>query len=296
MRELLTNPAGVIINPKPPHREAMEFFQMILEGNELVCDGGDPLRPTVGAYLYGPPGVGKTHIMAAFGRIVEATLQARLADIMSKIRLNIDMIYRQYQKDADTDKAPDGRKIWTISSKGATISETPDEKFQKGLEGIKRILVGSKDQPTDVLYLGFDNLYQLYRSPDTRADALEAIEKAPIVFVDDLHSKNDPSRLEVIQQLMERRYELGKFGTFVTTNIDVEHIGGDEENERKRILSRSKETFVPFDLTECEDWRDTMKQRRIKMIKAEIQRRVTKRDATPPIEDDHDASPESPTD
>ena len=40
---------------------------MILEGDPCVCENGDPLRPTLGAYLVGPPGAGKTHIMAAFG-------------------------------------------------------------------------------------------------------------------------------------------------------------------------------------------------------------------------------------
>ena len=50
---LINNPSGAIINPQPPHREAIKFFKLLLEGNEEICEDSDPLRPQIGAYLHG---------------------------------------------------------------------------------------------------------------------------------------------------------------------------------------------------------------------------------------------------
>lgn len=282
LRELLEHPPGAILNPSRAHLKATEFFRMILEGHPLVCEGGDPLRPTVGAYLHGPPGVGKTHVMAAFGRSIEAILESRLSDVMKRIQSYIDIFYRQYQSDVDKDPAPDGRTIWTLTPSSLKASKRPEDRFQEGMSNIKQSLAGNKDQPTDMLYLGFDDLCELYTSDTTRRDALEAIENAPVVFVDDLHGKGDPERLQVIQRLIERRYELGKFGTYVTTNVDVAHIGGEDEGIGKRILSRSKENFIIIDFQECTDWRETVKNRRIRLIDAEIDRRIAAQRPDPP--------------
>ncbi|MDO8648890.1 MAG: hypothetical protein Q7R81_03840 [Candidatus Peregrinibacteria bacterium] len=278
LRELLEHPPGEILNPKTPHSEAIEFFNMILEGHSLVTEGSDCLRPTVGAYLQGPPGVGKTHIMAAFGRWIEFTLHERLKELMLKVRSHIDIFWRQYQVDLKEDKLPAERgTVYKLTKEDIEVHKRPHERFEEAMAGIKRLITSSAYQPTDMLYLGFEDLCQLYSSSDARKDAIGAIESAPIVFVDDLHGKGDPERLLVIQRLIERRYELKRFGTFLTTNIDVEHIGGDDVNVGKRILSRSKESFAVFDFTGCVDWREEVKQRKIRLIREEIKRRIAAR-------------------
>jgi hypothetical protein len=282
LRQLLDNPPGAIINPTEAHLETIELFRMISEGDPLVTEGGDSLRPTVGAYLQGPPGVGKTHIMAAFGRVAEAALAKRLHDLMTRVRTHIGVFYRQFKHEMDTKGGnKTGEKVWSIDAKGGTeIVKSPEQKFNDGVEGVKRMFKGSKDQPTDMLYLGFEQLCQLHA--DNHAAALAAIEQAPVVFVDDVHGKGDRARLTVIQQLLERRYELGKFGTFLTTNVDAEHVGGDDENVAKRILSRTRESFVTIDFNGAIDWREQVKQRRINIIRDEIKRRIAERAAPLP--------------
>ena len=87
---MIENPLGAIVNPTCVHREALEFFRKILAGDPLVCAKGDPLRPTVGAYLVGPPGVGKTHLMAAFGLRIKQQLDQELARMESQTIKLID--------------------------------------------------------------------------------------------------------------------------------------------------------------------------------------------------------------
>jgi hypothetical protein len=275
LRKLLARPSGMILNPEIQHLKAIEFFSMILEGNPLVCDACDPLRPNVGAYLYGPPGVGKTHIMAAFGRKIAALLQERLSGVMGRIQNYTEMFHRQYEYEMQKFKYKPGTAVYDLTADGGMHKhEDPAKKFEQGIESIRKQIREHPDQPTDMLYLGFEDLCELYLNPSTRKDALEAIERAPVVFVDDLHGKGDPERLMVIQRLIERRYELKRFGTFLTTNIDISHIGGADTNIGKRILSRSHESFAMFDFSQCIDWREKVKQRKITLIEQEIERRL----------------------
>jgi len=51
-RNLIENPLGPIVNPTRVHLEAIEFFRKILAGDPRVCENADPLRPTLGAYIW----------------------------------------------------------------------------------------------------------------------------------------------------------------------------------------------------------------------------------------------------
>ena len=59
LRGLLRARPAEIINPDSAHIKAIELFDMLLEGDAAVCERVDPLSPSVGAYLYGPPGLAK---------------------------------------------------------------------------------------------------------------------------------------------------------------------------------------------------------------------------------------------
>ncbi|MDD5055296.1 MAG: hypothetical protein PHZ00_03430 [Candidatus Peribacteraceae bacterium] len=277
LRQLLEHPPGKIINPQPQQLHAIEFFNMILEGHELVTQGGDPLRPTVGAYLHGPPGVGKTHIMAAFGRSVEAQLATRLEGVMRSVRSLIGTFLREFDQLMEKHHDTPGVKRITITRTGIKEDINPVELFQQRIDVIMKRILENRDQPTDMLYLGFKDLCELFDRRETRKEALDALARAPIVFVDDLDGGSSPAHLDVIRRLIEQRYEVGRFGTFLTTNIDVKQVGGSDENVSKRILSRAKESFAVFDFSECVDWRDAVKHRRIKLIQDEIARRVAEK-------------------
>ena len=85
LADLLASPPSAIVNPAPVHVQAAEFFRMLLDGDRMVCEDGNPLMPSVGAYLFGPPGVGKTHLMAAYGLRVRALLEDQLDWIKSAL-------------------------------------------------------------------------------------------------------------------------------------------------------------------------------------------------------------------
>ncbi|MDO8468778.1 MAG: hypothetical protein Q7S29_03410 [Candidatus Peribacter sp.] len=275
LRALLAHPSGTIINPHRQHLEAIEFFQMILEGHELVTQDHDSLRPTVGGYLVGPPGVGKTHVMAAFGRAVEAKLASRIANMMRGSKDLLKIALNDYETQMTTYCDTRGAQRVVLTAKGdMQIQKNPAEVFMQKVEEIKMRIRKNRNQPTDMLYLSFKDLCELSMQPGTRKDTLDTIAHAPVVFVDDLDGGSDPEHLAVIQRLIEQRYELGQFGTFLTTNIGLEQVGGADENVRRRILSRSKESFAVLEFNECEDWRDRVKQRRIGLIREEIHSRV----------------------
>ncbi len=97
LRALLRSPPAEIINPHPSHIKAIELFSLLLSGEAIVCEGGDPLNPNVGAYLYGPPGSGKTHVMAAYGRQVKELLDDKLEHVKRLMGDVIGTAIRQVQ-------------------------------------------------------------------------------------------------------------------------------------------------------------------------------------------------------
>lgn len=299
-RTLIENPTGAILNPVTVHLQAMEFFRMVLEGDPLVCEKRDALRPTVGAYLVGPPGVGKTHIMAAFGLRIKQQLDTEMAKMESAIVRFIERLYDDtLDQQEEWSRLPlDEDNRWTLSvSRPSEMNKTDNEKdvmkraMQAGIQMTQRQSPENRfaaavkllqhrvrtyaHQPTDMLYIGFEDLFdQLQRNEAHRKKTLSALEMARVLFVDDIHPKGDPERMSVIQQLIERRYELDRPGTFLTTNLTAEELGAGNRTVAQRLLSRCSENFIKFDFKDCTDWRMTVKSRRIRLIEKVILERL----------------------
>ncbi len=215
-RRLLDEPPGPIVNPTPVHIEAIEFFRMLLDGDPLVCEQHSALRPTLGAYLVGPPGVGKTHIMAAFAVCVKQKLDRELVRMEGAVRSLVQRTYDRtlYQQALWTRPAEDGSR-WDIicgsppapggrggtqdfmtraQKEGVGMIEVlpPEERFAAAVHSLKRKIRGYPHQPTDMLYLGFEDLCGgLQGSAERRARLLGALEQARMVFIDDIHPKGD---------------------------------------------------------------------------------------------------------
>ena len=45
----------------------------------------------------------------------------------------------------------------------------------------------------------------------------------------------------------------------------------------RRLLSRCAETLLTVDFSECEDWRRSVKARRISLVEAELEGRIARR-------------------
>lgn len=268
-------PPGKIIDPHPSHLKAIALFQLFLAGDPLVCENRDPFRAKLGANLTGPPGTGKTHIAAAFALQLKERHDKRIAAYRAIVEGFVKKEYVKYQKDAAKLADPHSRETRYELTEGDIVAHAdPTTAFLAALDDLKRRLRGMPFQPTDLLYLGFDALYELCRSDAQRAGALKAIEDARVVFIDDVHPKGDPERAQVVQHLIERRYELGRFGTFITTNLDTKSLGGGDERIEERLLSRSSEMFVVIDFTDAIDWRRQVKGRRIALVNRELDARV----------------------
>ncbi|MFC1451801.1 hypothetical protein ACFLSJ_00480 [Verrucomicrobiota bacterium] len=299
-RHMIEDPPGAIVNPTPVHLETLEFFRMILDGDPLVCDNRDALRPTLGAYLVGPPGVGKTHIMAAFGLRIKQQLDEELAKMESTVVRLIEQIYERTldQQEEWSRRPADEDNRWVLSvpkpsagNKTETEKDvmkrameadvrarkrvSPEDRFAASVEYLQHRVRTYAYQPTDMLYLGFEDLFdELQRDEDHRARMLSALEAARVLFIDDIHPKGDPERILAIQQLIERRYELDRPGTFLTTNLTAEELGSGDRTIAQRLLSRCSENFIKFDFKDCTDWRMAVKSRRIRLIEKTIRERL----------------------
>ncbi len=178
LRAMLRTPPTEIINPQQAHIKAIELFSLLLEGDPLVCDRGDPLMPTIGAYLYGPPGIGKTHLMAAYGRHVRTLLDHQLSHMASSFHDVFESAFQRYLK-RQISESRDGRSeaqtgFVEISADRQDLIQgnTATEEFWASIEDFKQRLKTYAYQPTDLIYIGFKELVELtLHSPERKTRA-----------------------------------------------------------------------------------------------------------------------------
>jgi len=276
LKALLDNPPTGIVNPYPSQIKAITLFEMMLGGDTLVCDNNDALRPIIGTYLYGPPGTGKTHLMAAYARLLKQKLDAHLEEVNELAAQFINKAFNQFMvrigAERETESEEGGQ--FDLVDEEFVSSVSPEEEFWQIIETLKERLSGYEYQPTDLIYIGFKELFELYSHTITRTDTMQALESARVVFIDDVHPQGDPEQIQLVLHLLERRYELGRAGTFLTTNLQTKELGGGDEMLGNRLLSRCSETLLTIDFSDCDDWRKKVKSQKIKLVEQELERRM----------------------
>lgn len=290
--ELLENPSGNIINPIYCHLEAITFFQGILSGDDGFCEMHDPLMPKVGAYLYGPPGCGKTHIMAAFAMLMRQHLEKQLQDTKAFIERQAfavikEVAKRNEQGDFIVDPEIETKVVYDITNPEVANTDEVKETVEIALNrGVIKVFKAAKNStavsPTDVLYIGFDPLVEMYEKQ--RETTLEQLILSPIVFVDDLHPKGNEARIQVIQHVIERRYEVGRPATFMTSNLEGAGLVGEDQKIIDRIKSRLGEMFYPINFEGAVDWRQSFKKLRVQKVQELVREMLSAQGHEPPAQ------------
>jgi hypothetical protein len=277
LRNLLAKPPPGIVNPGISQIKAIELFKLLLAGDPLVCDGNDPLNPTIGAYLYGPPGSGKTHLMAAYGKCIAEKLERELSDVRKVMLDIIEAAYIKYiERQSSESGTSDTDTGYVKLNSNLTITKelSPTEEFWDTVHQFQSHLQSYDYQPTDLIYIGFKELVEICQNQDERQKAMLALENARLVFIDDIHPQGNNEQIQIVLHLLERRYELGKAGTFLTTNLTTEELGGGDEKLGNRLLSRCAEMLVTVDFSDCDDWRLKVKARRVTLVEKELDARI----------------------
>lgn len=300
------HPPSTIIDPAPPQLRAIELLRAYLEGHPICCQNKDPFQPMFGVNFVGPPGCGKTHIMSAAARFMKEFLDGKLKNYRLMIAKFVKEAYTTFQlRSVALERPDDKRTIYSLddpSSKPNVRDSQPmssEEREQKleslinlastsgikmkeekdpttvllqAVENFKAALGRLQYQPPDLLYLEFDKLCELcLGSSAIREQALEALIKAKVLFIDDVHPKGNSERLHLVQHIIESRYAAGRMGIFMTTNLSTEDLVGERA---KAILSRCQEMICEIEFENCTDWRSKIKSRRIELAKKYIEEKI----------------------
>lgn len=283
---------GRIINPSQKQLLAISILRAIADEDPRFCQSTAVIpsfAPTLGLYLEGIPGCGKTHIMTAFAIEMKAKLDGEINEFRGFLRRIINERVQKFLKAEETPKIGKGGNIIDFDSAPVDSfgnqdlskvdfqkKEDSGEEVKKALEQLRENIRNSPTRPTALLFLEFDTLFEEYSRADKEAAAelLEKVCSADLVFIDDLHPKNDPARIQLIQHLIERRYHTGKFGTLITSNLDVDELvqlnDTNQDSEARsgstlegRLESRADSIFVRINIDDAKDWRSDVHKKRI---------------------------------
>lgn len=273
--------SGDIINPHPCQMEAITYFDLLIKGDPLVAHDNNPFAPRFSLFLEGEPGSGKTHIMAAAALVLHKMLWEVLDN---------------YMKDATTIINREVGKMAAQDEHGMKVIEDDDKKKSREKEHLAKVAATLKEKlgrqkfhPTDLLYIGFDDLYELIRrSPESRDSLIDQIIKARLLFLDDPHPKGDEERLQVFGTILERRYDSGMMGTFVTSNLTLDNFVFKEMQNAadltKRMKSRWEESGPVIKFEGVPDMRKALRSALWKPLWAQVkgQAHQSSKDANEP--------------
>ena len=223
--ELRDEKENLFFMPEDYSRSSLDDFEETCEGHEILITlfQNFGLNPPRGLYIHGEYGTGKTHLMSAFAlQMFEDLDTMREMRLSSLINQTIDNCYIKSNKDSFPE---------TFQS---VQSEYPY-------------------QVSDLAFATFDLLYDHIDDDDFITDFLER----KIVFIDDIHHKNDNSRMEFIQRIIEQRYNEVRTGaTFITSNISIDELLPKEYPKKLvgRIQSRLHEMCMQVHV-DAEDYR-----------------------------------------
>lgn len=305
--ELAINPSAAIVDPSESQLEALASLQLFLEGNSRYCLKGSPLRPSIGAFFYGPPGTGKSHLMYAFAHEMKRRLDDKLSEwrkmLHQRIKVDIDRCLKLDKKNrtravVQLDGVEDesvatavnkagivdatGKTLWQRAQQSSgkldldvELARDPMEVLEAALSDASRQLRELPDQPSDIMCINFDDFYSAFCRDEESSELYKALCRAQYVFVDDYHDRSDRGRFEAFWTLMNARAEVGRRGTFVTSNIDPEDIGkGSDKSLTGRLLSRMKSVFYSIHFADTIDFRAEILQRAVKKAKVEAEERM----------------------
>lgn len=308
IRDLLEHPPKGIIDPQRCHLEAIEVVKLFLEGDHNFCFSGSPLKPAFGLFFYGKPGTGKSHIMYGFARAVKEKLDERLSqwrrmlheritrdlkrcqhvDARSRRQGGIDItLVNEISEEVNrlsTKGSGEGQTLWqqalTSTEKvdvEVAMSQDPNEVLEKAIVDAAKDLLRLPDQPSDIMCITFDRLYEVMRDRESCTEIYSALQQARCVFVDDFHDRGRLEQYDAFWTLVNAREDAGRRGAFVTSNICPTSIGGDKQADLKgRLLSRVEGAFYPICFDEAADFRVKVHKRLVSKARAVVELRLGK--------------------
>lgn len=236
-------------------------FEFLCEGHKrawLLLTHFGPTPPK-GLYLWGNYGSGKTHLIAAFARGLQAEITAgtfgRIADFASGTIAEYEQAWAANMVPAQQ-AYDEVRDQWYKHHTAPHEAVVEKEKEIKAVQGdleqiavrhLRRAWLAYPYQPTDLAFATFDYLFE--RSQD------EAFVKdflgRKVVMIDDIHPKDDRARLDFIQRIVEQRYNESRTGaTFITSNLPPDRVltGPNYPKEiAERGHSRLREMCMPIE-------------------------------------------------
>ena len=244
---------------------------------EILCEGHSiaqrllqkfGIDPPKGLYFWGNYGTGKTHLVSAYALSISELME--LGYLESVARFTDTTMTEASKKYGEFNRATEALRNRlqynpnaqeTYNRERRQLDADTDRYLDVYTQNQFEEIVGaSLYKPSDLAFVIFDDLFD--RKDDD--EFVEALLSRRIVIIDDIHPKGERARMDLIQRIIERRYNEARTGaTFITSNIAPEQLLNAEGyplEVGQRVHSRLQEMCLPIEFT-AEDYRVTKAKR-----------------------------------
>jgi len=126
--------------------------------------------------------------MAVYARELNALLDDRIEEVDDIVNSFIDQAYLAFSNRIGTEREASIEEVgfYVLDGDEINVESSPKVDFWQQIGDLKERVAGYEYQPTDLIYHGFKELFDVCRDIDQRANAMHALERTKVVFIDDI--------------------------------------------------------------------------------------------------------------
>lgn len=201
-------------NPSDTQKRVIRIFQAFLAWDERLVNEWNLFNPKKWMFLHGKPWRWKTHTTMVF-----------VLELLKVYKSQFEKMFWDFQ--SQEEKVID----WYVSSENISIKDLKEKdnqllnlEFKSLAEKVKQFKqqLQSIPQISSLLHIVHNDKIKIrLQNGEKKSDLVHELATYPYLIIDELYIKDwEDEYADFFKELVEARYQSGKFGMFITSNME----------------------------------------------------------------------------